>query len=260
MTPVPAFVDWSDDLDTESDTSSFLERLDRVRTLDTWWSVCVRQFRLLGIDFVTYRLYRAAAFGTGHLAWTTLPAWWRAAHVDAAPPHDDPFFRQCASFAPKKVGVEYLDQYPVLTEAERRFLQGMARAGMISGVASPVRLAGQDWVGGWIFGSSLGRQPFEAFYARIGLRACLLGFYAHEVLERLRAMPQAGPGDDVLSRREAECLGMLANGLRTARIADRMGVTPVTVEYHVRNARRKLGATTREEALATSIRRGLLRL
>lgn len=59
-----------------------------------------------------------------------------------------------------------------------------------------------------------------------------------------------------LSQREAECLSLLAQGLRTQRIAERMAISPATVEFHFKNARRKLGAHTREHALAISVRNG----
>ena len=106
------------------------------------------------------------------------------------------------------------------------------------------------------------RQPFEPLYACIALPVRLAGFYAHEALDALRRrrVPPADERVGTLSPRGRQCLTMLASGLRTARIAERMQVTPVTVEYHLRNARRKLGALTREEALASSIRRGLLEL
>lgn len=48
----------------------------------------------------------------------------------------------------------------------------------------------------------------------------------------------------------------LASGLRTAAIADRMGIAPVTVALHLNGARRKLGARTREQALALALRNG----
>ncbi len=63
-----------------------------------------------------------------------------------------------------------------------------------------------------------------------------------------------------LSPREREALQWLASGLQTARIAERMGISISTVEKHVVRARAKLGARTREEALARALRRGDLDL
>lgn len=56
-----------------------------------------------------------------------------------------------------------------------------------------------------------------------------------------------------LSTRERECLLLLAQGLRTAQIADRLGIATVTVELYCRNARKKLAAKTREQAVALAI-------
>lgn len=59
-----------------------------------------------------------------------------------------------------------------------------------------------------------------------------------------------------LSAREREALAWLATGLQTARIAERMEIAIPTVEKHLMGARRKLGARTREQALALAIARG----
>ena len=61
---------------------------------------------------------------------------------------------------------------------------------------------------------------------------------------------------DLLSPRERETLLWLASGLRTAEIAHRMGIEPVTVGLHLLGARRKLKARTREQALAIALRDG----
>ena len=61
-----------------------------------------------------------------------------------------------------------------------------------------------------------------------------------------------------LAPREAEALRWLAAGMKTSRIADRMGIQDVTVSKHIASARRKLGARTREQALAIALARGLI--
>jgi DNA-binding CsgD family transcriptional regulator len=68
--------------------------------------------------------------------------------------------------------------------------------------------------------------------------------------------PAAGPA---LTPREAEVLTWLATGLQTDRIADRLGIAPVTVVKHLASARAKLGARTREQALALALLHGQIR-
>lgn len=62
-----------------------------------------------------------------------------------------------------------------------------------------------------------------------------------------------------LSDRESDCLVWLARGLRNDVIADKLGIKPVTVEMHIANARRKLAAATREQALVIAIQLGLVK-
>ena len=52
-----------------------------------------------------------------------------------------------------------------------------------------------------------------------------------------------------LTRREAEILGLLAKGLRSASIAQRLFVSPKTVEHHVSAILAKLGVASRAEAI-----------
>jgi DNA-binding CsgD family transcriptional regulator len=56
-----------------------------------------------------------------------------------------------------------------------------------------------------------------------------------------------------LTTRERECLLWLAKGLRNDRISERMGISNPTVEMHLAHARQKLGASTREQALAKAV-------
>jgi DNA-binding CsgD family transcriptional regulator len=46
--------------------------------------------------------------------------------------------------------------------------------------------------------------------------------------------------------------------LRNDRIAEKLGISRPTVELHLANARRKLNAKTREQALARAVALGLL--
>ena len=58
--------------------------------------------------------------------------------------------------------------------------------------------------------------------------------------------------------RECEILGLLAGGATDARIAALLDLSPATVQTHVRNAKAKLGASTRTQAVALAIRRNLI--
>lgn len=63
----------------------------------------------------------------------------------------------------------------------------------------------------------------------------------------------AGRRARVLSPREREILGLLARGLTGEQIAARLVLSPETIRTHIRNAREKLGASTRVEAVTMAL-------
>ena len=63
---------------------------------------------------------------------------------------------------------------------------------------------------------------------------------------------------DGLSRREVEVLRLIATGLSTREIADRLVISSHTVERHITHAYGKIGARGRAEATAYALRHGLV--
>jgi DNA-binding CsgD family transcriptional regulator len=61
-----------------------------------------------------------------------------------------------------------------------------------------------------------------------------------------------------LTNRELEVLPLLAQGLRNAEIAQRLVITPKTVDHHVSSILRKLGVRSRGQAGATAARLGVV--
>lgn len=77
-----------------------------------------------------------------------------------------------------------------------------------------------------------------------------------ELPRRPRAAARERVGQ--LTGREVEVLRLLAEGLSTAEIADRLVVSPRTVEHHVSAVLQKLGEPTRARAVASARRQGLV--
>ncbi len=61
-----------------------------------------------------------------------------------------------------------------------------------------------------------------------------------------------------LTTRERQILGMVADGMTNDKVAAALGISPETVQSHVRHAMAKLDAETRTQAVATALRRSLL--
>jgi predicted ATPase/DNA-binding CsgD family transcriptional regulator len=75
--------------------------------------------------------------------------------------------------------------------------------------------------------------------------------------QRSPAPTFSGSGDG-LSEREAEVLGMVAEGLTDGQVAAKLYLSPRTVGQHLRNTYRKLGVNSRAAATRVAIERGLI--
>jgi DNA-binding CsgD family transcriptional regulator len=101
-------------------------------------------------------------------------------------------------------------------------------------------------------------------FERLGARAAI-PLVARELRTRgVRGIPR-GPRPTtratpaLLTRRELEIVRLLAEGLRNAEIADRLSLSPKTVDHHVSAVLAKLGVRSRLEAVQEAEKRGLLR-
>jgi DNA-binding NarL/FixJ family response regulator len=65
-------------------------------------------------------------------------------------------------------------------------------------------------------------------------------------------------GDRTLSARQREILQMLADGMQTEAVAQKLGLSTETVRTHTKRILAKLEASTRTQAVAVGIRHGLI--
>jgi PAS domain S-box-containing protein len=78
-----------------------------------------------------------------------------------------------------------------------------------------------------------------------------------ELVDALASGPPAGALSP-LTKREQQVLSLAADGMTNEKAADALGISPETVQSHIRNAMAKLHAATRTQAVATAFRRSLL--
>ena len=243
------------------------ERLDAAADADETWTIGVTALAALGVAGAIW--IDAASPGPPRMRSTLAPGW-QAENARALSAGADPFPRFCLSrLAPVRTGAAYLDRYPYLSDAQRRLVRAAAaETGFTAGTSLTVRAAPDGRGQGWNLLADGGADALETL---LGERGPALATAAHLVHARL-----AAPGEDAsaepaptrgradpsaptgLSPRESACLAFVADGLRVAELAHRIGLSEATVEFHLANARRRLGARTRDHAVALALRAGLL--
>ena len=138
------------------------------------------------------------------------------------------------------------------TAEEREVLDFAASIGLPQAFVAPIYRA-QGYAGiACLVGSAADPSP--------NLRA-RLQFLAEHTHDRLRALSAATAAQGMggaLSPREIEILNLAQHGLHDAAIAEAAGISVRTVRFHFENARRKLAARSRSEAIAVAVARHLL--
>jgi LuxR family quorum sensing-dependent transcriptional regulator len=131
-----------------------------------------------------------------------------------------------------------------LLEAARGF-------GWTNGYVIPVH--GLDGAVGIV--SFAGTAPLQAPEERLTIQTGAMIAYLRLMTLHGRK-PAAGTG--LLTQRERSVLACVAQGMEDAEIGEALDITERTVRAHVQNARAKLGAKNRIQAVAEAMVRGLL--
>jgi DNA-binding CsgD family transcriptional regulator len=237
-------------------TTDFMAALAEAKTQADIWRLAGSLYSDLGFSHTIYT-YTDRRHPARTQVWTNMPGAWQSRYIEKELYKVDPFFTYCCrTFQPIGTGPAFIDDYDYLTSAERQVIREGGETGFVSGFSSPVRLLGGSAFGGWNFGTQMPRREFEMFMSENGDSIRLAGFIVHEHLLRLSPPLSTNGVEPDLTERERECLLWLSRGLRTSAIADRLGIAVVTVDLHIKGARTKLNAATREEALAKAILSG----
>ena len=141
----------------------------------------------------------------------------------------------------------------IFRDEDKKVIHRAADFGLISGMAIKMPHSDKSPNRGWHLLSDISKTDLASIQSRFGALFLVCATLAEEkigqrmVCETLR-----------LTARESECFTWLAAGLRTDQIADKIGIRPVTVDMHIKNARLRLGAKTREQALAIALNANLI--
>ena len=225
----------------------FLADLNGLTKPPDVWEKTVVFFEKMGLDRII-----CADLNHGKVdILTNFPQYWLDHYIDQKYERIDPFFTHCCNeYASVKMGIDYIDRYEYLSPAQTKLIQEASEAGSYAGFSVTFKPMSKKGAGGWILSSSLGKVEVEKIAREHKKTLALASLFAREALVKT----QNNVTSEVsLSPRETECLLWLIHGLRTKEIAHQIGVRPVTVELHLNNAKQKLGARTREQAVAKAL-------
>lgn len=248
-----------------SNIQTLMKDLESASSIEQMWSHAIRFYQSLGIDFAIYTYCRGyqhiksdtVFLSNMHESWISL---YQQKHYIEI----DPFFTHCCdSYEPMKLGVEYIDGYHFLKEGERAFIkEAHQMTGYRSGISITMRRKnlGPDF-GGWNLGTRLSSKDFDTLFDKHQDTLRLASVYIHEQINVMLdkdTTERAKYLEQTLTTQQIKCLQLLAEGKRTQKIADALNIKPVTVEHHFKNAKERLNAKTREQAIARAYIKGLL--
>jgi DNA-binding CsgD family transcriptional regulator len=142
----------------------------------------------------------------------------------------------------------------VSSEKEREFIAAARQFGLHDGITTGSL---DQACGVATFCSFAGEHPLDA--KRLVPLVEYLGYYIHMALLRTasKSAPVADRRVKELSPREVTVLNWMKNGKTNWEIGKILGVSERTVRFHVESIFSKLGVTSRSQAVAIAIERGL---
>lgn len=220
------------------------------------FEILARGVGRLGLDVVNYGFFDAVAArkaATDIQFMTTMSDGWMDHYYgDGLAASDSHVLRvQSGQISPYLWGASAIER---LESAADECTDNGLMSGLFVPMASP--LDPFSPVAGMGLAGALSETEFRKIVAEHGVALLNLAYVFHNASIRNVWMEQAG--GKPLTERESDCMRYLADGLRHDAIADAMGIARVTVEMHLRSARRKLQARTLNEAVAKSILFGQL--
>lgn len=238
------------------DVGEFFELMADCRDQQAHWDRLLSFMAGHGADQINYAVLDTRQHGRADAPVTqfsTMSGDWIGYYLDNRLDLDDPHvhYVRAGRVAPYRWSASAASR---LEDEKQKQVIGMAaEAGLRAQISlvAPDPVGGADPIGGMTIGSSMDGEAF--FRAVCGKEAMLLhaGMLFHQF--SIGEVRRQQVGAQRLSPRERDCMIHLARGLRTARIAERLGLSEATVEMHLRNARRKLRAATAAQAVARAL-------
>lgn len=204
----------------------------------------------MGFDY--FALLHHGSLSRGHARLIRLdnyPPSWSVELVECGFVPDDPVHlasgRSNGAFAWDEIGA----LVPV-TERHREIFRRSRRHGVGDGLTVPANVPGEP--GG---SCSFAVRPGRTLSARTLLGAELIGVHAFRAARRLHGYPARGPRPH-LSRREQQCLRLIARGKSAWEIGRLLAISEETARQYIKRARAAYDVVTRTQLVVNGLRDG----
>lgn len=241
---------------SDNGLAGFAEAMGQADGFAERWRRLVQYFGSVGADQINYGVLDNVTFSGSETPVTfisTMDAGWIAYYGEQRFDLHDPhvkFVRE-GRHAPYRWSEAVLPRLDDLHE--RHVVAQTVDAGLRAQIhmiaPDPLGVAGP--IGGVTIGSSLRPKEFFAAIEDRDLALVSAAAIFHNL--SIGEVRRQQVGARALSARERDCMTYVAAGLRTARISEKMRLSEVTVEMHLKNARMKLGARTTSQAIARAM-------
>jgi LuxR family transcriptional activator of bioluminescence operon len=239
----------------------FVEALTAAQSVAGIRAICRAICREFGFDHFNYGArFRtsSASVEPTHVSISGYPdAWWRRYQKRNYVANDPPVVHCADRLAP----IAWHDARPEdspNSKIARRILKEARAFGLRDGISLPVHGRGGEYAV-LAFATRLAPPRSSRLIESATPVLHLLAFYVHESVRRVMALEAAArPAAMPLTARESEVLRWSARGKTAWETARLMGLSERTANWHMDNVRTKLGALTRQQAVARALARGLI--
>ena len=162
--------------------------------------------------------------------------------------------------SPILAGPELKKYFPKLRDDQKVVMNHGAEAGLLSGVSLPVAsLASIETdISGFTLCSLDNGDKFMKMLRQHGFE---IGLFLNAVHQNIgNKFIAKAAGFKSLSPREKDCLKYMAKGMRISALAYKLKISEVTVNFHLRNIRKKLKSRTVTEAVAKAIKYEMIKI
>ncbi len=234
-----------------------IEQMEKQLNPNELWQCLFRNFSNEGFDRIIY------LSGTTRRIQivSNFDASWNEYYVEKGFMECDPFLRYCTtSYRTVRTGIDHIREHPYLNAAEMQVIEEASECGFRSGFSSTLQRFDGNQVNAWNIGSHLAAAEVTRILQEKLPYLQMVSYYGTLFDSKLHRQRSADENSPLLTARERRCLELSACGLRTRDIADLLKRSETTIEFHLRNAREKLGARTREHAIYLAIKLELISL